>query len=304
MHSDSMTSYDYDDFTIDEAQVEACECGSTDIIKDYNRAEIICRNCGLVISDHLIDYRKDRRSFSSEERNQREHTGSPLTNLLPDMGLSTKIDNNLSNLSAKEKQKFARLSKWQNRQTWHQKNLSIAMNEIRRICSQLHLPEYINEITATLYRKIYKQDLLKGRSIKSIVAAAIYITCRQYKVPISLKSITSLSMESDKTIRKAYRTILQELNIKVNGVEASTLVTRIGGELKISNKIEQDAVELIGKAKANKILVGKDPKGIAAAAIYLSCLRNGERRSQTAVAKAATITEVTLRNRYKELINL
>ncbi|NHI94261.1 MAG: transcription initiation factor IIB [Candidatus Lokiarchaeota archaeon] len=288
---------------LEEAGIDICECGSTDLIKDQTRAEIICRNCGLVLSDHLIDYRKERRSFSTEERNLREHTGSPLTNLLPDMGLSTKIDNN-TNLTARNKQKFQRLKKWQNRQTWHQKNLSIAMNEIRRICSQLHLPEYVNESAATLYRKVYKKDLLKGRSIKSMVAAAVYIICRQNNVPLPLKSITNLSLESEKTIRKAYRTILQELNLKVNSVDAMTLISRIGGELKITNKIEKDAQLLIEKAKENKLLVGKDPKGIAAAAIYIASIQNGKRRSQTSVAKAANVTEVTLRNRYKELVEI
>ena len=288
---------------LEEAGVEICECGSTDLIKDQKRAEIICRNCGLVLSDHLIDYRKARRSFSTEERNLREHTGSPLTNLLPDMGLSTKIDNT-NNLTAKTRQKFQRLKKWQNRQTWHQKNLSIAMNEIRRLCSQLSLPDYINESAATLYRKVYKKDLLKGRSIKSMVAASVYIICRQSNVPLPLKSITNLSLESEKTIRKAYRTILQELNLKVNSVDAISLISRIGGELKITNKVEQDAKKLVEKAQNLNMLVGKDPKGIAAAAIYISSIQNGKRRSQTSVAKAANVTEVTLRNRYKELTNI
>ena len=289
--------------TLEEAGIEICECGSTDLIKDHTRAEIICKNCGLVLSDHLIDYRKERRSFSTEERNLREHTGSPLTNLLPDMGLTTKIDNT-NGLTAKNKQKFQRLKKWQNRQTWHQKNLSIAMNEIRRLCSQLHLPDYVNESAATLYRKVYKKDLLKGRSIKSMVAASVYIICRQNNVPIPLKSITNLSLESEKTIRKAYRTILQELNLRVNSVDATTLISRIGGELKITNKIEQDAKKIVEKAKDLNMLVGKDPKGIAAAAIYIASLQNGKRRSQTSVAKAANVTEVTLRNRYKELTEL
>jgi len=286
---------------IDYADV--CECGSTDFIRDYTRAEIICNNCGLVISHHLIDYGKDRRSFSMEERNSRERTGSPLTNLLPDMGLSTKIDHT-NNLSAKNKQKFNRLKKWQNRQSWSLKNLSIAMNEIRRINSQLGLPEHISEATATLYRKIYKKDLLKGRSIKSMIAAAIYIVCRKKNVPIALKTITTLRLESEKTIRKAYRTILRELNIKVNGLSAVNLISRIGGELQLSNKEEKDARQLLEDAKSKRALIGKDPKGIAAAAIYISCIQNKKKRTQASVSKAANVTEVTLRNRYKELLNI
>ena len=304
MDSDSTSSNKIltDTSIVDEYEIEICECGSKDFIRDYTRAEIICNNCGLVIDDRLIDYRKERRSFSHEERNQREHTGSPLTNLLPDMGLTTKIDN-LNSLSAKNKQKYNRLKKWQNRQTWHEKNLSIAMNEIRRLCGQLSLPEYINEAAATMYRKIYKKDLLKGRSIKSMVAAAVYISCRQGNVPIALKSITNLSQESEKTIRKAFRTVLQELNIKINTVNATSLISRIGGELKINQKIEKEAREIVENAKNKRLLIGKDPKGIAAAAIYIAALRSGQRKSQSAVAKAANVTEVSLRNRYKELVN-
>ena len=281
---------------------EVCECGSTDFIKDYTRAEIICYNCGLVISEHLIDYGKERRSFSFEEVNNRERTGSPLTNLLPDMGLSTKIDNT-HNLSARNKQKFNRLKKWQNRQSWPQKNLSIALNEIRRIASQLALPEHVSEAAATLYRKVFKKDLLKGRSIKSMVAGSIYIVCRLKNVPIALKSITNLSCETERTIRRAYKIILKELNIRVNNVNAASLIARIGGELKITNKEEQEAQKILEMAKTKRVLIGKDPKGIAAAAIYIACKKTGNKRTQADVSKAANVTEVTLRNRYKELLS-
>jgi transcription initiation factor TFIIB len=248
---------------------------------------------------------KTRRAFSPEERKEREHTGSPLSNILPDLGLSTCIDkNNPEGASSKEIQKFNRIRKWNTRMDWHHRNLSIATNEIRRICSHLELPVRVSNRAATLYRKVYKKNLLKGRSIKSMVCACVYIACREHKIPRTLTEVCGLSTENKKTIRRCYKIILQNLKIKVPNLKAKELLAKMTSSLNISKDIENRASEIIQIAKKNCNLTGKDPKGIAAAAIYLAALEMNNRRSQSEVSKVAEITEVTLRNRYKELLKI
>ncbi|MHA1301642.1 MAG: transcription initiation factor IIB [Candidatus Helarchaeota archaeon] len=288
-----------------EQSLDKCpECGCEEIIKDYIQAELICSNCGLVISEHMIEF-KTRRAFSPEERKEREHTGSPLSNILPDYGLSTCIDkNNPGGASSKEIQKFNRIRKWNTRMDWHHRNLSIATNEIRRICSHLELPGRVTNRSATLYRKVYKLNLLKGRSIKSMVCACVYIACREHRIPRTLTEICGLSSENKKTIRRCYKIVLQNLKLKVPNLKARELVAKMSSNLKLTKDIENRAIEIINTAKECRNLTGKDPKGIAAAAIYLSCLELNNRRSQNEVAKEAEITEVTLRNRYKELLKI
>ena len=288
-----------------EGSLDVCpECGCEEIIKDYIQAELICSNCGLVISDHMIQF-KTRRAFSPEERKDREHTGSPLSSILPDYGLSTCIDkSNPEGASSKEIQKFNRIRKWNTRMDWHHRNLSIATNEIRRICSHLELPSRVSDRSATLYRKVYKLNLLKGRSIKSMVCTCVYIACREHKIPRTLSEICGLSSENKKTIRRCYKIVLQNLKLKVPNLKANELIAKMSSSLKITKDIENRALEIIRLAKQSKNLTGKDPKGIAAAALYLACLEMNNRRSQSEVAKVAEITEVTLRNRYKELLKI
>ncbi|MHA1379887.1 MAG: transcription initiation factor IIB [Candidatus Helarchaeota archaeon] len=289
---------------VDKSFTKCPECGSEEIIKDYIQAELICSNCGLVISEHMIEF-KTRRAFSPEERKEREHTGSPLSNILPDFGLSTCIDkNNPGGASSKEIQKFNRIRKWNTRMDWHHRNLSIATNEIRRICSHLELPNRVSNRSATLYRKVYKLNLLKGRSIKSMVCACVYISCREHKIPRTLAEICGISTENKKTIRRCYKIVIQNLKLKVPNLKAKELLAKMSSSLKIGKDVENRAFEIITIAKANKNLTGKDPKGIAAAAIYLACLEKNTRRSQSDVSKVAGITEVTLRNRYKELLKI
>ncbi|MHA1145673.1 MAG: transcription initiation factor IIB [Candidatus Helarchaeota archaeon] len=281
---------------------ECPECGSKNIIRDYVRGELICSNCGIVLEDHIIDNSRGVRSFSPEERNARDQHGSPSTLMLPDKGLSTQIDKKTpNNMKARERQKFERIRKWQNRMTWQQRNLSIATNEIRRLASQLDLPDNVSESAAKLYRKVYKKDLLKGRSIKCMVAAAVYVACRQQQLPIPLSKIARFTLDKEKSIRHCLRIIQRELNIKVNTIHPKSLIAQMASQLKLSNDIQKDATEIITKAEKKGMLSGKDPKGIAAAALYLASLKNEDRRSQNQVARVAGITEVTLRNRFKDL---
>lgn len=292
------------DSLVDESTTKCPECGCEDLINDYIQAELICSNCGLVISEHMIENRA-RRSFSSDEKKDREHIGSPLSSILPDYGLSTCIDkNNPESASSKEIQKFNRIRKWNTRMDWHHRNLSIATNEIRRICSNLELPTRVSDRAAILYRKVYKNNLLKGRSIKSMVSACLYIACREHKIPRTLTEICGLSTENKKTIRRCYKIILENLQLKVPNLRAKELVAKLASNLNISKEIENRSLEIIQSAIENQNLTGKDPKGIAAASIYLACLEKNNRRSQSEVAKVAEITEVTLRNRYKELLKL
>lgn len=286
-----------------ESDLTVCsECGSKEIIRDYARGELICSNCGMVLQDHIIDLSRGVRSFSPEEHNARNQHGSPMTLMLPDKGLSTQIDRKSpDSMKARTRQKFDRIRKWQNRMTWKQRNLSIATNEIRRLVSQLDLPDNVSESAAMLYRQVYKKDLLKGRSIKCMVAAALYVACRQQQLPIPLKSIAGLTVQKEKSIRHCLRIIQTELNLKIHSIHPKALVPRMASQLKLGNGIEKDALKIIEQAEGKGMLSGKDPKGIAAAALYLSSLKNGDRRSQNMVARVAGITEVTLRNRFKDL---
>ncbi|MHA1264119.1 MAG: transcription initiation factor IIB [Candidatus Helarchaeota archaeon] len=273
------------------------ECHSHEIIQDYERAELICSACGLVIMESIIDMgRSGKRAYTSEEKKAREHRGAPLTPMLSNYGLTTKIE-----ISSKYNKKIKRIKQWNERLTWTQRNLLIATNEIRRLGALLALPKQVEENAAILYRKVLKLELLRGRSINSFVPACVYLSCRLNNIPRTLNEICKIAKSRPKTIRHSTHIIIRELNLKVSALKPSDLIPGLINKLQLSSQTEQRTFEILFSIKNKGIILGKDPKGVAAAAIYLACVENGERRSQTAISTATGITEVTLRNRYKEL---
>lgn len=274
------------------------ECKSVDIIQDYERAELVCSACGLVIMESIIDSaRTDKRAYTAEERKLREHRGAPLSPMLSNYGLTTHIDNT----SKKWNGRIKRIRQWNQRLTWAQRNLLIATNEIRRLGALLALSKQVEENAAILYRKVFKLELLRGRSINSFVPACVYISCRLNKIPRTLNEICNVAKSRAKTIRHSIHIIIRELNLKIMALKPLDLIPKSITKLKLSSDTERLTVQIIQDARKSGLIQGKDPKGVVAAAIYLACMESGERRSQTVISSMTGVTEVTLRNRYKEL---
>lgn len=278
----------------DENPFKCPECGSEGIIEDDQRGESICSSCGLVLTDHVVNSGQERRAFTTEERAKRIRTGAPITNLLPDMGLTTVIDR-----PSPKNQKLRRAVKWQNRLPWSKRNILIATTEIKRIAGILNLPQDVKETAAKVYKKAFHKKLLRGRSIKAMVAACVYYACRASKIPRTLQEILDQTDVEPKEMRKAYRTLIKELNLKVPALTPTSLVPKYISDLGLSNRVENRVVQILQAVKKQRFVAGKDPKGLCAAAIYLAAKELGESRSQQQIAKAIGITEVTLRSRAK-----
>ncbi len=136
------------------------ECrGKTIIIQE--KGEIVCSQCGLVISERFLDTtHSGKRAFTKQEKEQRERTGSPISILLPDMGLSTVIDK-----ASIKSPDLKRAAKWNSRLTWDKRNMLIATTELKRISSNLNLPDHVKKAAIRLYIEAFKKKLLRGRSI-------------------------------------------------------------------------------------------------------------------------------------------
>nr|MDO8110128.1 TFIIB-type zinc ribbon-containing protein [Candidatus Sigynarchaeota archaeon] len=270
------------------------ECGSREIIVDTQRGESVCSSCGLVLQEHAMNTEQERRAFTTEEKAKRMRTGSPVTNLLPDMGLTTIID-----MPSPQNQKLWRAVKWQNRLPWAKRNILIATTEIKRIGGILNLPQDVKETAAQIYKKAFNKKLLRGRSIKAMVAACVYYACRASKIPRTLQEILEQTTVDGKELRKAYRTLIKELNLKVPSLEPTALVSKYISELQLPSTVEMRVVDILRKIKAERFIAGKDPKGLVAAAIYIAARQFADARSQQEIARVIGITEVTLRSRAK-----
>jgi len=274
------------------------ECTSYNIVIDHARGENVCGACGLVLSHHLIDSaREGRRAFSHAEKSKRDQTGSPVSALLPDLGLTTVIDTN-SQLS----HRMRRIIKWNTRMSWSNRNMLIAATEIKRIGGLLNLPLRVKEYAAKIYRQAFKLKLLRGRSIRAMVAACLYYACRAERIPRTMQEILKFSDSDARDVRRCYRTIIRELKLSVPTLDPILLVPKFIATLQLSNEVEKTTIKIISHYRKRYNVAGRDPKGILAAAMYVACLYHNEPRSQSRIAKTVEVTEVTLRSRFKEIL--
>jgi len=248
-----------------------------------------------------------RYAYGLRDVDKRRHGPGPRASVF-DKGLNTVIngrtDASGTPLSHEVIQAMNRIQRQDNRSKVNEsatRNLSIAMAELDRLSSVLHLPSNVKEDAATLYRHALDLDLVRGRSIDAFVAASIYAACRLRGVPRPLKLVCDESKRTKKEVSMTYRILLIQLGLKPPIDNALKYVSMLAHKLDISRPTERDAVELLERAQKLRALSGKDPRGLAAAALYLASELNAERVIQSDVSKAAETTEVTLRNRYRGL---
>lgn len=293
-------------------ELRCSDCGGTDVIRDNEKGEVICTTCGLVLSDHRIDTGPEWRAFTSDERNSRARTGAPTNYALHDKGLSTMIDwrdrdSKGSSFNARQRAQIYRLRKWQIRTRVHSsldRNLAQAMTEIDRLSSQLGLSHGLREHAARMYRKLIAGRLWRSRSIDATAAAAVYAACRHRGSPRSIEEIAEHSRESKKKISAHYRMLVTKLKIRMPISSPENYVPRFISDLKLPNEVEKITMEILTQAKKVRGLVsGRDPRGLAAAAIYIAAIMSDNRVTQRDISRVSSVTEVTIRNRYKELVS-
>jgi transcription initiation factor TFIIB len=285
------------------------ECGSKNLKRDYARAEIICEGCGIVLDENIIDAGPEWRAFDAYQRDKRARTGAPIKYTRPNKGLATEIDVYNRDIrgvkiSAQSRAQMFRLRKWHKRTSISssmERNLAIALSELDRIASCLGLPSNIREAAALLYRKAVEKGLIRGRLIESVVAAVLYMICRQYSIPRTLDEIAEISGIPKKEIGRTYRFLKRDLGIFMPLTNPVHYIPRFASELGLSGQVQEKAREILETAIGKGLISGRGPTGVAAAAVYIAGVLKGERKTQKEVADIAGVTEVTIRNRYREL---
>ena len=287
--------------------VKKCpECGGINLFWNKEKGEIICKDCGLVIEDKMVDFTQEWREFESDVSDSRRRTGAPMTYTQYDQGIGTEVGRkaDLYQLGGKNKNKFFRLRKWQYRiSTAIERNLKLALAELKRVSSFLKLPKSVEEESARIYTLAVQRGLVRGRSMESVVAGALYAACRRHEVPRTLDELSEASGIEKKEIGRTYRFVTRELQINILPSNPADYIARFASALKLSAETQSKAIEIIEQAQKAELTSGRGPTGIAAAGLYVAALINGEKKTQREVADVAGVTEVTIRNRYKELLD-
>jgi len=285
------------------------ECKGSRLIRDYEKGELLCASCGLIISENIQDLGPEWRAFDAEQKGKRARGGAPIKFMRPNKGLVTEIDQynrdiRGGKISPKKQAQLYRMRKWHKRvsiATSMERNLVIALAELDRVASSLGLPENIKESAALLYRKAVKAELIRGRLIESVVAAVIYAICRIQGIPRTLDEISRSSGIEKKEIGRAYRFLKTELVLDVPLTDPAQYIPKFATALKLGGKVQEESIKLIRKALKKGLISGRGPTGVAAAALYIASAMLGEKKTQKEVADVAGVTEVTIRNRYREL---
>ena len=294
-------------------QTEKCpRCGKGKMVTDHESGETFCSKCGFVISEKLQESGPEWRSFTQDEHSDRARAGAPTSLTMHDMGLATIInpvnkDASGKPLTSTMKSTIERLRTWDSRSQVHEpvdRNFRQAFSELNRLKDKLAISDAVMEKSAYIYRKALDKGLVRGRSISALIASALYAACRDTATPRNLKDIEIAANIKRKDIARCYRLLVKELSLKMPVTDSIQCVARIASKIAIGEKSKRYAIKVLKKAQEKEVSAGKDPMGLAAAALYLSCVKNGEDKTQRDIAEAANVTEVTIRNRYKGLKEL
>lgn len=293
-------------------EILACSTCNTDqtAITDPESGEIVCSKCGLVISEKFEDYaHQERRAYSIQEADERARTGARTSLAFHDMGLSTIIgkankDASGQLLNSAMRSSMDKLRIWDSRihvNSSEDRSLRRAFHQLNTLRDKLGLSDTLVEKSAYLYRKAQERGLIRGRTVDGIMTAAVYIACRETGTPKSLEDISIVSNLKRKDITRCYRRLVFDLDIKIPIVDPMKCIVKVANKLSLSEKTKNKAMNLMTYAIKTEINAGKIPMGLAATVLYASCLKTGENVSQTNIAEASGVTEVTIRNRFKDL---
>ena len=294
-------------------------CKSNQIITDSESSELICSKCGQVISDKVEQEGPEWRNFDqlsssisqSNGNNSRSRVGMSTSLARHDMGLSTIIgrtdrDASGQKIDAAMRSTMNRLRVWDYRTQIHSatdRNLRNAFVKLDILKDKLGLSDSVVEKAAYIYRKAQERGLVRGRTISGVLAAAIYIACREMGISRTLKDIALYNNVKFKEVAKSYRLLCIELDLKVPIVDPMRCIAKVANKANLSERTKRQAAEMMNNVTKREISVGKNPMGLAASVLYMSSLKTGENITQSNLSNAAGVTEVTLRNRYKDLMN-
>ncbi len=291
----------------------ACpECGSYRLENDYSRGEMVCALCGLVITENHMDLGPEWVAYNADQEASRARTGPPMIHHFTRSELTTNIGSENRDYSGKvipmrNRGQVHRLRLWNNRVRYlnsNEKNITLALAEIKKHGSKMNLPQNVVDNAGIIYKKSADRNMIRGRSIESMLAASIYTACRNSELPRSLSEIAGITGVKKKEIGRLYRLLTKSLGIDIDLATPKKYVTKLCSQLQLSYDTTRKTEEIVDTIIRKELSSGRGPLGIVGASIYLASVMCKEKRTQKEVAAAAGVTEVTIRNRYKEIVTV
>jgi len=281
-------------------------CGSSELRYDTERGELVCLSCGTVIEERCPDSGPEWRGFSQDDKLKRSRVGGPLTRKVHDLGLATHIDlRDVLKVRGKQRLIGLRMRRTQSRtRIYGSKRLVKVLGELNNVAGRLGYPERVIEDAAAIIRKAVEARLIRSNTLYPYLAVAFYIACKRNGIPKSLNEVMSEFGVSRRELWHAYRKLHSEvIRTPVRSPKPVTYVPRIVCKLGLPAEVQTKASEILFEAERAGLSAGRGPVGLAAAAVYVASILLDHKRTQREVAEKANITEVTVRNRYREIID-
>jgi transcription initiation factor TFIIB len=285
------------------------QCRSDTVIFDMVSSEFVCSSCGCVANDKFFNGEHNNGFHNPSEYSDRSRTGMPESLAIHHKGLSTLIgmgdtDARGKALEPAQRMKMQRLRTWNNRSQLNDsisRNLEKALKFLNNFGDKLYLSQAVLESAAYIYRKAAIKRLAKGRSTLGLVGAALYAACRETATPKTISDVAAVCNLSSKDVMSHYKLILRELALQMPVLHGPDYVTLIANRLNLSEKTKREALKIFSQVQQSRISIGKNPRALAGAVIYLASQNCNEFLRQVEICQVADISTVSLRKRCKEI---
>ena len=300
--NENVETTDSDDMFFDEPKEKAC-CSAPkySVYEGYH----VCQNCGQA-QQQIFD-NSPRRTYNQQEKKNRIINEIVWNPIGPRTVIQGNKDAHGRLLNSKDASFFRKLGKI-NKSIFSsfERNLYTAIPIFDRVQERLSIPDNIRKDAMRIYTYAVKEKMTLGRSIESLISAAVFCAIRISGIPLTMDEILEITGVPKKKCVKDYGLvrlkILPELNLKVQHLKPDRYIDRFTEDLKLPMQCRNFAIRLLLKAISKGYNTsGKDPKGIAAAVIYAASQMCGEIRTQKEVCSTTQVTQVTLRNRKREI---
>ena len=175
------------------------------------------------------------------------------------------------------------------------------------MCDQISLPRTVTDSAKQLFKRQEEEKLLKGKAANAVIAACIFIACRDQRVERSFKEIVALSGVPKKQIAQCFSRMSQSFGITAANVQDSSaagLVARFCNHLGLPPAVQTATAEVTRKIDDLGVLAGRSPLSIASACVYFTSHAFGLGKSVKEIGSVAGVSESTLRTSYRLGITL
>ncbi|GMM27645.1 transcription factor TFIIB [Martiniozyma asiatica (nom. inval.)] len=291
-----------------------CKVFPPELVERHSEGDIVCGLCGLVLCDRIIDTRSEWRTFNNDDQNGDDpsRVGEALSNSADSDQLTTVIG------MGPDASRAARdLHRTQGRSFIDKKDnvLSTAYSKITQMCDGYQLPKVVSDGAKEVYKLVYEDKALRGKSQESIMAASIFLGCRKASVPRSFKEIWALTGVSRKEIGKVFKvmnSIIQKKDLeqggaitRLNNTMSTTqtnpedLVGRFCSHLGLDPTFSSSAQNIAKNLRVEGVLEGRSPTTIAATVIYFAVIIFDKQLNLSKISESTGVSEGTIKSSFK-----